>query len=76
MIPEPLCLDRDLVDAGAGGPLRSGVPMRILLLCSTFNGLSQRAWIELRAAGHSVTLQLAVDDGSVIAAVAPPTLIW
>ena len=23
--------------------------MRILLLCSAFNGLTQRAWIELRA---------------------------
>ena len=28
--------------------------MRILLLCSAFNGLSQRAWIELRRMGHDV----------------------
>ena len=25
--------------------------MRVLLLCSAFNGLSQRAWLELRARG-------------------------
>ena len=29
-------------------------PMRIMLLCSAFNGLTQRVWIELRAAGHEV----------------------
>jgi putative two-component system hydrogenase maturation factor HypX/HoxX len=33
--------------------------MNILLLCSAFNGLTQRAWIELRAAGHDVTVELA-----------------
>ena len=32
-----------------------GAPMRILLLCSAFNGLTQRAWIELREAGHDVS---------------------
>ena len=31
-------------------------PLRILLLCSAFNGLTQRAWIELRADGHDVTV--------------------
>ena len=31
---------------------------RILLLCSAFNGLTQRAWIELRADGHEVTVGL------------------
>ncbi len=36
--------------------------MRILLLCSAFNGLSQRAWIELRAKGHEVSVQLANDE--------------
>jgi putative two-component system hydrogenase maturation factor HypX/HoxX len=35
--------------------------MKILLFCSAFNGLSQRAWIELRALGHDVTVQLASD---------------
>ena len=44
--------------------------MRILLLCSAFNGLSQRAWIELRAAGHAIVVQLAVDDEAIRAAVA------
>jgi len=33
-------------------------PMRIMLLCSAFNGLTQRVWIELRAAGHEVVVQL------------------
>ena len=28
--------------------------MRILLLCSAFNGLTQRVWVELRQAGHEV----------------------
>jgi len=32
-----------------------GSPMRIMLLCSAFNGLTQRVWIELRAAGHEVS---------------------
>ncbi|MEV0617482.1 enoyl-CoA hydratase-related protein [Nonomuraea sp. NPDC050404] len=34
--------------------------MRILLLCSSFNGLTQRAWLELRRAGHDVLVELAV----------------
>jgi putative two-component system hydrogenase maturation factor HypX/HoxX len=32
-----------------------------MLLCSAFNGLTQRAWIELRAAGHDVRVQLGPD---------------
>jgi len=44
--------------------------MRILLLCTAFNGLTQRAWIELRAAGHHVVVQRAGDDEVVRAAVA------
>ena len=43
--------------------------MRILLLCSAFNGLSQRAWVELRQAGHEVQVQLATDTDVVRAAV-------
>ena len=35
--------------------------VKVLLLCSAFNGLSQRAWIELRGAGHDVRVQLAGD---------------
>jgi putative two-component system hydrogenase maturation factor HypX/HoxX len=31
--------------------------MRILLLCSAFNGLTQPAWIELRDAGHEVSAE-------------------
>jgi putative two-component system protein, hydrogenase maturation factor HypX/HoxX len=44
--------------------------MKILLLCSAFNGLTQRAWLELRAAGHDVTVELAVSEAIVITAVA------
>src|SRR4051812_7062815 len=32
-----------------------GEPVKILLLCSSFNGLTQRVWIELRRAGHDVS---------------------
>ena len=42
------------------------VAMRILLLCSAFNGLSQRAWIELRGAGHEVTVELAVSEAAIM----------
>lgn len=35
--------------------------MKILLFCSAFNGLSQRAWIALRALGHDVTVHLSPD---------------
>jgi putative two-component system hydrogenase maturation factor HypX/HoxX len=40
-------------------------PLRILLLCSAFNGLSQRAWIELRADGHDVTVGRAGDEETI-----------
>ena len=43
--------------------------MRILLLCSAFNGLSQRAWLALRARGHEVTVELAVDEAAMTSAV-------
>lgn len=36
--------------------------MRIMLLCSAFNGLSQRTWIELRGAGHEVGVHVAGED--------------
>ncbi len=42
--------------------------MRILLLSSAFNGLTQRAWIELRRAGHDVTVELAVSQAAIIEA--------
>jgi putative two-component system hydrogenase maturation factor HypX/HoxX len=44
--------------------------MKILVLCSAFNGLTQRAWLALRAAGHHVTIQLALSEDRVIAAAA------
>jgi putative two-component system hydrogenase maturation factor HypX/HoxX len=44
--------------------------MRVLLLCSAFNGLSQRAWIELGAAGHDVSVELAVSEDAIRRAVA------
>jgi putative two-component system hydrogenase maturation factor HypX/HoxX len=44
--------------------------VRILLLCSAFNGLSQRAWIDLRADGHDVLVRLAGDADTICATVA------
>ena len=43
--------------------------MRLMLLCSSFNGLSQRVWTDLCEAGHAVTVQLATDPAEVVAAV-------
>ena len=48
----------------------TGLTMRILLLCSAFNGLSQRAWLELRDAGHEVTVELATSAEAMVSAVA------
>ena len=52
-------------------PARAGRthPLRILLLCSSFNGLCQRVWTDLCAAGHRVTVQLAADAPTLEAAV-------
>ena len=44
--------------------------MRILLLCSAFNGLTQRVWIELREAGHEVSVELATSAEAMVSAVA------
>ena len=44
--------------------------MKILLLCSGFNGLSQRVWIELTEAGHDVHTHLADGDDGLRRAVA------
>jgi putative two-component system hydrogenase maturation factor HypX/HoxX len=51
--------------------------MRILLLVSGFNGLTQRAWCALRGAGHEVSVQLAIDDSTVVGGVeaARPDLV-
>jgi putative two-component system hydrogenase maturation factor HypX/HoxX len=43
--------------------------MRVMLLCSSFNGLSQRVWLDLRAAGHQVTVRLGGDWDEVRATV-------
>ena len=40
--------------------------MKILLLCSSFDGLTQRAWLELRRAGHDVSVELALSEGGVM----------
>ena len=60
------------IDALTRPPLPTPVPagpLRIMLLCSAFNGLTQRAWVELRAAGHEVLVQRAGEDDAVRAAV-------
>ncbi|MEO3868266.1 enoyl-CoA hydratase-related protein [Nonomuraea sp. B12E4] len=51
--------------------------MRILLLCSAFNGLTQRCWLELRRAGHDVTVELAVSEQVMVEAaeLAKPDLV-
>ncbi|MDI6098411.1 enoyl-CoA hydratase-related protein [Actinoplanes sp. NEAU-A12] len=40
--------------------------MRILLLCSAFNGLSQRVWCALRDAGHDIGVLLATSEQDMI----------
>ena len=52
------------------GSVADAQPTRIMLLCSAFNGLTQRVWIELRAAGHEVMLQQAGDDDALREAMA------
>ena len=44
--------------------------MRILLLCHTFNSLSQRLFIELRQAGHAVSVEFDIHDAVTEEAVA------
>lgn len=43
--------------------------MRVLLLCSSFNGLTQRVWLDLRAAGHAVMVRPSDDWDAVRAAI-------
>ncbi|MFJ4542833.1 hydrogenase maturation protein [Pseudomonas sp. NPDC088885] len=40
-------------------------PLKIIVLSSAFNGLTQRAWLELRQAGHSPSVVLFTDENSV-----------
>ena len=51
--------------------------MRVLLLVSAFNGLSQRAWCALREAGHDVGVLLATEPQEIVDGVeaAEPDLI-
>ena len=44
--------------------------MRILLLTHSFNSLSQRLWLELKACGHEVSLELDIADSVAEEAVA------
>jgi putative two-component system hydrogenase maturation factor HypX/HoxX len=44
--------------------------LRILLLCSAFNSLSQRVWADLRADGHEVTLRVTHSQDGIADAVA------
>ncbi|WP_166222871.1 hydrogenase maturation protein [Pseudomonas atagonensis] len=40
-------------------------PLNIILLASAFNGLTQRAWLDLRQAGHSPSVVLFTDEQAV-----------
>ena len=44
--------------------------MRILLLCHSFNSLTQRLHVELREAGHEVSVEFDVNDAVTCEAVA------
>ena len=63
------------VDVPKTSPKEGNV--RILLLVTAFNGLSQRAWCALREAGHDVGVQLATGAADMIEGVrrADPELI-
>jgi putative two-component system hydrogenase maturation factor HypX/HoxX len=39
--------------------------LKIILLASAFNGLTQRAWLDLRQAGHSPSVVLFTDEEAV-----------
>lgn len=39
--------------------------LKIILLSSAFNGLTQRAWLELRQAGHSPSVVVFTDEASI-----------
>src|SRR5947209_5859151 len=56
---------------------RGGKRMKILLLVSSFNGLTQRAWCALREAGHEVSVELALDELTIVSGVeaAKPDLV-
>jgi putative two-component system protein, hydrogenase maturation factor HypX/HoxX len=45
-----------------------GGAMRVLLIASSFNGLTQRVFVELRRLGHSVSVEMAIDDATMVEA--------
>ncbi len=52
--------------------------MRLLLLCHSFNSLSQRLWVELAADGHEVSVEFDVNDrvtGEAVAAWQPDAVV-
>ncbi|MFG1946354.1 enoyl-CoA hydratase-related protein [Nonomuraea sp. NPDC048826] len=51
--------------------------MRILLVCSSFDALTQRTWLALRRAGHEVSVELALSEQLMLEAVqlAKPDLV-
>jgi putative two-component system hydrogenase maturation factor HypX/HoxX len=51
--------------------------IKILLLVSSFNGLTQRAWCAVREAGHDISVELAIDEQTIISGVeaAKPDLV-
>jgi putative two-component system hydrogenase maturation factor HypX/HoxX len=52
--------------------------VKILLLCSSFNGLTQRVWAELRRAGHDVSWSVIAGDDvlrATVAAVDPDLIL-
>jgi putative two-component system protein, hydrogenase maturation factor HypX/HoxX len=54
------------------------IGVRILLLCSSFNGLTQRVWTDLRAAGHEVVSRTAGSEAAMrgaVTAVDPDVII-
>jgi putative two-component system hydrogenase maturation factor HypX/HoxX len=48
----------------------TAAPLRLLLLTHAFNGLTQRLFVLLRAAGHEVTVELDIADAVTEEAVA------
>src|SRR4051812_28549835 len=73
----------DLAAPIVGGLCRGSVHpgrqrrMKILLLVSSFNGLTQRVWCALRDNGHDVSVELAIDEDTIVSGVeaAKPDLV-
>ncbi len=70
--PSDFCVREPFDDtagaSGAGGPAPRA--LRILLLAHAFNGLTQRLFVALRAAGHQVSVELDIADAVTEEAVA------